>query len=239
MSPLPSPPRLPPSPLLTMTKSTGSPRVVSLPSRTRPLADHAGLSPPPVPWKELTSLPPANSSLAPSLTTLAMEAPWPSPSDSTRITPPSSRPTTLTPPEPVRSPLAILPSPLPMLTHLLTPWSPPTTPTNSRPPSLRDPSPSPSRPTNPPSRCTSLVSSPDLLAEPNSITVSSPSDTEPRTVPLTTSSRTLGAPPGEMPDTSRSELSPVLVSAVSRSTPSSPPLTELSLLPELVLQSSG
>merc|ERR1712166_1530450 len=99
--------------------------------------------------------------LAPSLTTLATVAPWPSPSDTTRTTPPSSRPTTLTPPEPVRSPLAIPPSPLPPSRPPVTPWSPPTTPTSSRLPSLRDPSPLPLRPTKPPSRPTNLVSLPD------------------------------------------------------------------------------
>merc|ERR1712166_1094224 len=130
----------------------------------------------------------------------------------------------------VRPLLAMPPSPLPPSRPPATPWSPPTTPPSSRPPLTRDPSPLPLRPTKSPSRLTNPESSLDPLAEPSSTMVSSPSDTEPRTVPLTTSSRTLGVPPGEPLDTSRSELSPAPVSAESRSSPFNPPPTERPLI---------
>merc|ERR1711990_1321382 len=229
-----------------MMKSTGLPREESPLSRTRLLADHAGLSLPPELWKEPTSVPLVNSSpslsssssLAPSLTTLAMVVPWPSPSDSTRTTLLSL---SLTTPTPLARDRLLLATPalrLPPSRPLVSPWSPPTTATSSRPLLPRDPSLLLLRLINLPSKCTALVSSLALHAELNLTMVSSLLATELRTVPLTTSSRTLGAPPGEMPVTSSLVLSPVLVSAVSRSSPSNPPPTELTPLIKLFLQAT-
>merc|ERR1712226_292807 len=74
----------------------------------------------------------------------------------------------------------------------------------------------PSRPTNSPSKDTPVVSSLEPPAEPNSTTVSSPSDTETSLDKTTTSSRTPGDHHGVSTDTSRSESPADKVSAVSR-----------------------
>merc|ERR1712084_1545 len=84
----------------------------------------------------------------------------------------------------------------------------------------------PFRPDQPqlPSRLTRLLSKPTSLeystaklAEPSLTTVSSLSDTEPRTARTTTSSRTPGTPPGVTTDTSRLPTTVMAkVSAVSR-----------------------
>merc|ERR1719454_2588649 len=68
--------------------STGDPRVLLPQSRTRDSADHAGLSPPPVPLRVLTSSRPDsssptlsnNSSHAPPRTTVATVDSWTTPS---------------------------------------------------------------------------------------------------------------------------------------------------------------
>merc|ERR1712127_1131775 len=59
-------PSMPPPP----PQSTGEPRVVSPQLRIKDNAVHAGLSPPPVPWKVLISLPLETLSPSPSLTSL-------------------------------------------------------------------------------------------------------------------------------------------------------------------------
>merc|ERR1712100_531360 len=76
----------------------------------------------------------------------------------------------------------------------------------------RDQFPLPSRPTRLFSNPIPPVLLPHPLAELNSTTVSSPSDTEPKVDKTTSSSRTLGDQPGEIRDTSRSVLT---MSAVS------------------------
>merc|ERR1711865_913349 len=118
------------------------------------------------------------------------------------------------------------PRPRPPLTPLPTLVSLETTPPPSRPPSPRDPLPSLSKLTREPSRCTLPVSLPALPVEPTLTTVSSPSDMELKAEKNTTLLRTLGVLAGETRDTSRSELAPVLVSAVSRKTPSVLPPTD-------------
>merc|ERR1712032_1450870 len=89
---------------------------------------------------------------------------------------------------------------------------------SSRLPLPRDQSLLPLRLTNSHSRATLAVSSPPD-AEPNSTTVSSPLDTVPLTVPITSSSRTLGEPHGETRDTLESPQT----SAVSPSSHHTPP----------------
>merc|ERR1712086_487457 len=70
--------------------------------------------------------------------------------------------------------------------------------------------PLPSRPTKPPSNSTRLVSLPQLHVEQHSTT---PSDTVPRTDKTTSLSRTPGAQPGEIRDTSSSEPTTLAVSS--------------------------
>merc|ERR1712222_70916 len=89
---------------------------------------------------------------------------------------------------------------------------------SSRLPLPRDQSLLPLRLTNSHSRATLAVSSPPD-AEPNSTTVSLPLDTVPLTVPITSSSRTLGEPHGETRDTLESPQT----SAVSPSSHHTPP----------------
>merc|ERR1712048_317715 len=104
-----------------------------------------------------------------------------------------------------------------------------TTQMHSRPSSTRVQSLSLSRLTSWSSRPTSLVSSPEPSAEPNLTTVSLLSDMALTPAELsTTLSRTPGTPPGEIRDTSTSELKMVQVSAVSRADhPPNQQLTEL------------
>merc|ERR1712084_113683 len=87
----------------------------------------------------------------------------------------------------------------------------------SWPPLSKDQLQLPSRLTRLLSKPTSLESSTAKLAEPSLTTVSSLSDTEPRTARTTTSSRTPGTPPGVTKDTSRLPTTVMAkVSAVSR-----------------------
>merc|ERR1719313_752554 len=185
-----TPPTLPPA-------STGSPRVPSLESRTRVNADHAGLSPPPVPSRDPCSSPPepssptlsSSSSIAPSKTAAAMVVSWTTPSSTLSPTHSCLSPSTHTRADrelasSFRPKVRVSSSPSRMSAE---------TPRviSSELPSARVQSPLPSRPTSSPSRATLVVSSP-TDAEPTSTTVSSPSDTELRAAKSTSSSRTPG-----------------------------------------------
>merc|ERR1712070_229194 len=132
-----------------------------------------------------------NSSTATRLTKAATVVSWTTPSN---ISSPTHFNSSLPTHTPVKMEAALTSNPLVLVKLLDSPMSP-HLPPNSRPPSPRPQSPSPSRPTKPLSNSTLVVSSPpDAVA--NSTTVSSPSDTEPRTEPTTSSSRTPGAPHG-------------------------------------------
>merc|ERR1712032_854849 len=162
--------------------STGEPRVPSPQLRTRDNADHAGLSPPPVPLRELCSFPLDNSNLtlsnnsltAPSRTTVATEVSWTTPSNTLRLPHSCSRLTTHTREETDTAPTL----PPRVLVRSRDSRMSPETPLvlNSELPSPRDQSPLPSRLINSSSRDTEKVSSP-TDAEANSTTVSSLSDT--------------------------------------------------------------
>merc|ERR1712070_1273461 len=123
-----------------------------------------------------------NSSTATRLTKAATVVSWTTPSN---ISSPTHFNSSLPTHTPVKMEAALTSNPLVLVKLLDSPMSP-HLPPNSRPPS---------RPTKPLSNSTLVVSSPpDAVA--NSTTVSSPSDTEPRTEPTTSSSRTPGAPHG-------------------------------------------
>merc|ERR1712183_729 len=206
-----------------LTQSIGLPRALSPQSRTREVADHAGPSPPLVPWRDVNSsrpelLPPFpnRNSLTATISALrdATVVPWLEPSSGTRRTRPKLKLTTSTP---ARLAPATLPTTLDSSTppdsskSLLTPHL------LSWPPLRLDQLQLPSKLTRLPSRPTSPESSTAKLAEPSLTTVSSLSDMEPRTARTTTSSRTPGTPPGVTTDTSRLPTTVMaLVSAVSR-----------------------
>merc|ERR1712113_177399 len=123
-----------------LTQSTGLPLVPSPQSRTRRAADHAGPSPPPVPWREPTKLQATNSphSLSRNSLTVTILAhkdatvvPWLAPSTGTSPTRPSLNPTThtpqrpehATPPTTLESPMTRASSRLLKRAHLLS-WLP-------------------------------------------------------------------------------------------------------------------
>merc|ERR1712176_422406 len=194
----------------TLTPSIGLPPALSPQSRTREAADHAGHSPPLVPWRDVNSsrpelLPPFpnRNSLTATISDPrdATVVPWLEPSSGTSLTRPKLKLTTSTPPR-------------------LAPATLPTTLDSSTPPdsskSLLTPHPlswPPSRLDQPqlPSKLTRLLSRPTSPAS------STPRLTEPRTARTTTSSRTPGTPPGVTTDTSRLPTTVMApVSAVSR-----------------------
>jgi len=152
-----------------------------------------------------------------------MVDPWPSPSCTPRST--HSRLSKIT-----HILLTTKNAPMTSLRELLEPpltlQLPRRTQTNSRLPLPRDQSPLPSRPTRPFSKLTPVVSSPLLSVEPPLITESLPSVTELRTDKNTTLSRTPGDQTGVLMVTSRSELLQEPVSAVSKCSQFSQPLTE-------------
>merc|ERR1712157_619594 len=207
----------------TLTPSIGLPRALSPQSRTREAADHAGHSPPLVPWRDVNSsrpelLPPFpnRNSLTATISDPrdATVVPWLEPSSGTSLTRPKLKLTTSTPPRLAPATLPTTPdssTPPDSSRSLLTPHLPLWPPFRLDQPQL------PSRLTRLLSKPTSLESSTAKLAEPSLTTVSSLLDTELRTVRTTTSSRTPGTPPGVTTDTSRLPTTVMAkVSAVSR-----------------------
>merc|ERR1712166_1586215 len=216
-SPPPSTLTNPPTP----PPSTGDPRTLLPQSRTKLNAVHAGLSPPPVPLKALMPsradpLNPSlsnNSSPAPSKTLDVTEDSWTTLSNTSSLPHSSSKPTTHTPPEPEEFLHALTTNPRVSVPSLLSLMSPEDPPPKCRPPfPATDQSPLPSKPIKWLSNLTPAVSSPPDVDK-TSITVSSPSDTEPLTDLNSSSSRTPGVHHGEMPVTL--ELDPPPTHAVS------------------------
>ena len=186
--------------------STGDQLEPSTPSRIRDSADHAGLSPQLLPLKEpmpsnldSSSSFPSSSSLTvltSSTETLdAMEVLSRTPSLTGSPMPPSLSPLTHTlPPEaPARLDQS---TPLESL-FPLTLTSPQSLSPRLRLLLLSNQSPLPFRPTNWSSNCTAVECSTLLLAEPTSTTLSPSLDTDLMPVRTTSSSETLGEPPGE------------------------------------------
>ena len=220
----------------SMDPRTGDPRVVSTPSRTKPDADHAGLSVPPLVLrtptsKRLVNFSPSlsNNSFPASHTAMAATVDGNTePSSTSRSTDKPSSLNTHTPldTEPPAPASRILPNSVRSLSPDTSPLEETAFP-NLRLPLTRTSSPSPSRPTNQSSKCTTAVSSTPPLAEPNSTTPSLPLDTVPRVARTTTSSETPGVLPGETKVTSRSPPSRDQVSAVSRCNPSTQPCEKI------------
>merc|ERR1712021_242930 len=140
-----------------------------------------------------------NSSIAPPLTLDAMVVLWTTLSNTSRLPHSNMRMTTPTMPEDTDAPTS---NPRHTVLSKVTTMLPKDPKPNLRLPSPKDQSPLPSKPIKWPSKDTPVVSSPQDV-DPNSTTVSSLSDTEPRTDKTSSSSRTPGEQAGESTDTSR------------------------------------